>query len=172
MKHIIQDFIHPEDAKKLIAFFEKNEHLCFDVREFHKDRNIHYSDIKDQNIKNLLMYYGRKNIFFIDHYFKTKTTMWQDMRLCRWKEGHFMPLHVDRQPEGNDTMDFSSLMYLNDDYKGGELSFLENKKEKNFKMKAFSCVIFPSAGDYVHGVKKVLKGKRYTIPSWYIKLHP
>ena len=170
MKHIISDFDHPQDAQAFITFFEKNEHLCFDVREFHKDRNIHYEDIPDKKIKDLLMYYARKNIFFIDHYFKTKTDVWGDMRLCRWKPGHSMPLHIDRQPQGNDTMDFSSLVYLNDNYSGGELYFLENKKEVNLKMKALSCMIFPSGEEYIHGVKEILKGKRYTIPSWYIKL--
>jgi hypothetical protein len=178
MKYIIENFVHPKDAKSFISFFNKNEHLCFDTHEFHKDRNIHYDNIPDQNIKDLLKYYAKKNIFFIDHYFKTKTTVWgnskttvwSNMRLCRWKEGHHMPLHIDRQLAGGDTMDYSSLIYLNDNYTGGELCFLENIKETNSKMKALSCVIFPSGEGHLHGVKKILKGKRYTIPSWYAEL--
>ena len=79
-----------------------------------------------------------------------------------------MPLHVDRNEEHGDLFHFSSLIYLNDDYKGGELFFIENKKEKKYKLKALSCMIFPSGKEYTHGVKKILKGKRYTIPSWYV----
>tara|TARA_R100001163_G_C4965974_1_gene127860 strand:+ start:65 stop:610 length:546 start_codon:yes stop_codon:yes gene_type:complete len=179
MKYIIDNFMHPKDAKSFISFFDKNEHLCFDTVEFHKERNIHYDNINDENIKNLLEYYAKKNIFFIDHYFKTKTTLWgppgvkniwSNMRLCRWKKDHHMPLHIDRQPLGGDTMDYSSLVYLNDNYTGGKLRFLEGKKEVKLKMKAFSCIIFPSGKEYSHGVEKIIKGKRYTIPSWYTKL--
>ena len=36
------------------------------------------------------------------------------------------------QPEEHgDLFHFSSLIYLNDDYKGGELFFMENNKERN-----------------------------------------
>ena len=56
MKYIIDNFMHPQDAKSFISFFDKNEHLCFDTVEFHKERNIHYDNIDDQNIKNLLEY--------------------------------------------------------------------------------------------------------------------
>ena len=168
MKHIISNFVHPEDAKSFITFFENNDLLCSDPRDFHKERNLHYKDITDKKIKILLIYYAHKNKFFIDHYFKTKTDLWNDMRLCRWKVGHSMPLHMDRQPELNDTMDFSSLIYLNDNYSGGELRFIENKKEVNYKMESLSCIIFPS-DEGMHGVKEIKKGERYTIPSWYKK---
>ena len=75
-----------------------------------------------------------------------------------------MDLHQDRIPELNDMMDFSSLCYLNDNYQGGELFF---ETGESFKMKALSCVIFPSGKPYGHGINKVIKGKRDTIPSWY-----
>ena len=63
-------------------------------------------------------------------------------------------------------MDYSSLVYLNDNYDGGEL-FFENEI---FKMKALSCIIFESGPHHKHGVKIIKKGKRYTIPSWYQKI--
>jgi len=75
-----------------------------------------------------------------------------------------MGLHRDRNEELEDLMHYSSLCYLNDDYEGGELFF---ETGESFKMKALSCIIFPSGKPYGHGVKKIIKGKRYTIPSWY-----
>jgi len=100
----IDNFVHPDDAVSLMKFFDENDHLCDDGRAFHKDRNIHFNNIPDPQIRNLLNYYAHKNIMFIDHHFVTKTKQWQSMRMCRWLEGHFMPLHVDRQLENNDTM--------------------------------------------------------------------
>ena len=168
MKYIIENFVHPNDAKLLINYFDQYDHLCSDDREFHRDRNLHFSDIPNVNMKNILLYYACKNEMFIDHYFKARTHLFRKMRMCRWNKGHSMPLHVDRNDEHGDLFHFSSLIYLNDDYEGGELFFMENNKEKKYKLKSLSCMIFPSGKEYTHGVKKILKGKRYTIPSWYV----
>ena len=165
---VIHNFVHPEDATSLMEFFDENDHLCDDKRASHKDRNIHFNTIPDPKIRNLLNYYARKNIMFIDHGFGTKTKEWQTMRMCRWLKGHSMAFHIDRQPEKNDTMDYSSLVYLNDNYTGGELFFKnEDGTEEVSKMKALSCIVFESDKTNGHGVKKILGGKRYTIPSWY-----
>jgi len=161
MRHIIENFINKKDAKTLINFFEKNTHLCYDAREEHKHRNIHIMHIKNKKIIELLNYYANKNVYFIDHLFKTKTKLWTDMRICRWLPGDTMILHNDRS--GNDSMNFSSLVYLNDDYEGGEL-FFENEI---IKMKTLSCIVFESNEKNMHGVLEIKKGKRYTIPSWY-----
>ena len=59
-----------------------------------------------------------------------------------------MPLHVDRNEEHGDLFQIFSLIYLNDDYKGGELFFMENNKEKKHKLKAISCMIFPHKKNY------------------------
>ena len=164
MIFVLEEFMHPEDAKTLIKFYDKNIHLCDDNREFHRTRNIHYQDIPDASIQSLLKYYEHKNVFFIDHHFKVKTKAFSGLRLVRWKKGETMGLHRDRNAELEDLMHYSSLCYLNDNYEGGELFF---ETGKSFKMKALSCIIFPSGKPYGHGVKKIIKGNRYTIPSWY-----
>lgn len=158
--HIIDNFVLEKDANTFIKYFNNNDHLCNDSVEEHKHRNIHYSDIIDIKILKLLDYYAKKNTIFIDHLFSVKTKLWSPMRLCRWNKGDSMVLHTDSN--WKDKMDYSSLIYLNDDYLGGELVF--NKKP--LKMKKLSCVLFKS-DKYEHGVNKVIRGKRYTIPSWY-----
>ncbi len=160
---IIENFINAKHAKDLINFFDENENLCSDAEEGHKDRNIPYVSIKDEKIKSLLNFYAYKNILFIDDTYKTKTKLWREMRLCRWKPGHSMPVHIDKNIETRDNdVDFSSLAYLNDDYEGGELIFTDEE----LKMPKLSCIIFESHL-YPHGVKEVKKNNRYTIPSWY-----
>jgi len=167
---IIENFVHEDDATTFMKFFDKNDHLCFDERPHHKERNIHFDHIPDKRIKQLLRYYEQKNIFFIDHYFNIKTAPWHEPRLCRWKKGHFMGLHADKNNDLQDLMDYSSLVYLNDNYNGGELFFRNHdNKEQDFKMKALSCIVFESNPSNSHGVRKILKGRRYTIPSWYQK---
>ena len=55
-------------------------------------------------------------------------------------------------------------MYLNDNYEGGELKFVDGKI---FKFKGGTNIIFRSDDYNAHEVLKIKKGLRYTIPSWY-----
>jgi hypothetical protein len=62
-------------------------------------------------------------------------------------------------------------MYLNDDYEGGELTFLnENDKDViHYRPKAGDITVFPSAVPYWHGVERVESGDRYLIRSFLSK---
>jgi predicted 2-oxoglutarate/Fe(II)-dependent dioxygenase YbiX len=164
MKHVINSFILPQDASIFMKYYDAHTHLCYDNRKPHSHRNLHYHTIPSKKIKNLLDYYENKIIYFIDHYFQTKTEPFNEPRLVRWSKDESMPHHRDQRHSHGDNMDYSALSYLNDNYEGGELFFEDGDV---FKMKALSTIIFPSPKPYGHGVKKIIKGKRYTIPSWY-----
>jgi leucine proline-enriched proteoglycan (leprecan) len=60
---------------------------------------------------------------------------------------------------------FSSIIYLNDDYEGGETYFpgfgVRIKPEPGL------MVLFGSGPEYVHGVTKVRSGRRYTYAGWF-----
>ena len=58
----------------------------------------------------------------------------------------------------------SSILYLNDDYKGGE-TVIGDKVIKPETGK----IIFFSGTKIPHSVNKLTKGRRYTIPSWYCR---
>jgi len=64
---------------------------------------------------------------------------------------------------------FLSFIYLlNDDYEGGELVFRswENNIEEKIKVVKNTVIIFPSNFMFVHKVKPVTKGTKYSIVSW------
>lgn len=75
--------------------------------------------------------------------------------------GH-LPAHQD---QGVSSRVLSSVMYLNDDYEGGEIEF----KNSNIKIKpeAGSIIFFPSNFLYIHEVYPITKGFRYAMPHWY-----
>jgi predicted 2-oxoglutarate/Fe(II)-dependent dioxygenase YbiX len=56
----------------------------------------------------------------------------------------------------------SVLLYLNDDYEGGEFFV----SEKMFLPEKGSAIIFPSNFMYPHEAKAVTKGTRWSIVSW------
>lgn len=92
--------------------------------------------------------------------------------ITRWKEGASMSPHSDNSWVDGNQLDhptrfrtWSGIYYINDDYKGGEIYFPELNWE--FKPTADTLLIFPSSSKYIHGVKTVSKGTRFTVAAWY-----
>ena len=62
----------------------------------------------------------------------------------------------------------SSILFLNNDYEGGELSFKNtfNDDEISIKPTPGTLLVWPSNILFPHAVKPVKKGIRYTIVAW------
>jgi hypothetical protein len=74
-------------------------------------------------------------------------------------------LRVHYDSEWETGMAMSIVIYINDDYNGGALHFVDH--DIKVKPKAGSLLIFPSTNDYMHGVEEVLEGpSRYAIPAF------
>ena len=57
----------------------------------------------------------------------------------------------------------STILNFNNEYEGGQLYFWENYE---IEMGKGDIVMFPSLFMYPHGVKEVVKGKRYSGVAW------
>lgn len=60
--------------------------------------------------------------------------------------------------------DISVLVYLNDDYEGGELTF--NRLNYSYRPAAGDLVLFPSGNLYLHQAQRVTRGSKYALVSW------
>jgi len=90
--------------------------------------------------------------------------------------GSFMYPHVDIvgyvQEEGAVVPDYlnkwsghlSAVIYLNDNYEGGELYFPDH--DLVIKPEPGDFITWPGSGWYVHGVKEVKNGIRFTLSTW------
>lgn len=77
-------------------------------------------------------------------------------------DGKGMPVHFDDSPEITEiTMHYGVVLYLNDDYEGGEIYY--PKLNLQYEPKAGDMVIHPGTEEYSHGVKDISSGKRYAI---------
>jgi len=107
----------------------------------------------------------------------------------KYKEGTSMGAHFD-QLDGDQTLRYSLVMYLNDDFDGGEISFTmsdysgildrqtphpdyshpDNEKLIDFsvKPKAGSIIIFPSSAPYHHTAHLVKSKFKYMVPGHWI----
>jgi hypothetical protein len=87
--------------------------------------------------------------------------------LLRYKEGERFGLHTDAilgRFEG--FRQLSGLVYLNDDYTGGETYF--PRQGVKFKAKAGDLLLFPSSFCYPHESLPVTKGTKYAIVTWFV----
>jgi len=84
------------------------------------------------------------------------------MHLLKYKESGFLPAHSDH---GISSRVLSALLYLNDDYEGGNIMFRHCGID--MKPEAGSLLFFPSNFIYVHEVAAITSGVRYSLPNWY-----
>ena len=84
------------------------------------------------------------------------------MSFLRYEKGGYLPAHSDH---GVSSRTLSCVMYLNNDYKGGDIVF--DHAKVTVSPEAGSIVFFPSNFVYVHEVMEITEGTRYAVPNWY-----
>jgi len=102
--------------------------------------------------------YARKNNLSI-----TKPS---PLSISRYIKGAGMGSHVDdygTNPRVKPIM--SAVLYLNDDYEGGELHFKE--QGITIKPEAGSVIIFPSVEPFYHESKEIISGNKYMCPAFW-----
>ena len=91
--------------------------------------------------------------------------------IAKWEQGQDMDFHADNCTETKEPhwychwRNYSSILYLNHDYEGGETLF-KNQQQKTVPVKG-TAILFPASFGYTHGVAKVKSGTRYTVSSWF-----
>src|SRR5207244_4441019 len=119
--------------------------LLAEAAEALADRQ-HIEDIKDDFWKGRILYFRdvlrartgaaalmrdaqRRVTERLRGFYKLTVPVFADtVQLVRWRTGMHMPTHADRanpdgSPHGMPFRDFASVIYLNDEYEGGELYF-------------------------------------------------
>jgi hypothetical protein len=86
------------------------------------------------------------------------------LSVVKWTPGTYLKLHVDDLGYVTDNH-LPVLIYLNDAYEGGEISF--ELHDMSIKPNIGDFIVFPGNLHYPHEVKEVLSGVRYTLPIWF-----
>ena len=170
---IIQDFVDQEDADSLIEYIETNKlnKDKFEYTEYLKTEESQqaqsqvperfsikdHAEVKDIYIKYAKKFIKESKIFFDNAENIGLYAQW----LTMYGIGNELPRHRDNH-EGAEEIDFSAVIYLNDNFTGGEL-LLEDFSYLH-KPKALSIIIFHPT--YWHEIKPILSGKRYAMPIW------
>jgi hypothetical protein len=92
------------------------------------------------------------------NYFQT-----ENIALIKFAKGLVLHPHVDTNSAESNHV--ASIYYINDDYIGGELCFPE--LNVNIKPKPNSLIFFPGNENYLHEVKTIVEGNRYSSSMWF-----
>ena len=135
--------------------------------------SVPYSDveIKDfvgfenafsSSLSNLFL----ENLGPLEHDYKLNyglSTTWHDQySILKYGVGQKFVNHIDDHKDYHRRM--STICYLNDNYKGGEIVF--PRFGITYKPAANDFIIFPSTYVYNHSVLPVIEGTRYAVVSW------
>jgi len=123
-----------------------------------KNDNVWYNDIK-AIFEHAIKKYSEKHLLFsVQHI--------TDFRINRYLKGGFMSSHVDNIHHSHGQIygypQVSVLLFLNDDYKGGEFVVAD----RLYRPEKGSAIVFPSNFMFPHEAKKVTKGIRWSIIAW------
>ena len=146
---------------KLMFCWQKFIPQVKDIREsdIYKDEQINISSQLFGALDDTLKHYSTELYPFAEKNIKSRE---HTMHLLRYDDSGHLPAHQD---QGVSSRVLSVLLYLNDDYEGGEIEFRHSGIK--FKPEAGSVLFFPSNFLYVHEVYPVTKGPRYALPNWY-----
>ena len=123
---------------------------------------IHWSHYLRYIIKNFYIRYLEEN-----NIKESGITKISSVDILKYEAGGFYKIHSDDHTKFPRIL--SVIIFLNNDYEGGELNFhdpVTKKIYKTIKPVPGRCVMWPSNFMYPHSVSPVTKGTRYSIVSW------
>ena len=162
---VIKEFVSPQDAALVLDYAKSMETSFNEFGNGEKEFTFH-SEFHDPNIESLVNFYGELVLKFVrdnypgpfEDYDSSKT------HIAKFDEGFGMHEHFDSTKPN----DIATLLYLNNNYSGGEIYF--PGYDISIKPNAGDLVCFPDTPDFVHGVKPISNGIRYTIPRWFTRI--
>lgn len=187
---ILDDFLTEEECGQIkdYCLSRVNKEVDEEKMPWHNRNNFSLNQIEDDSIKEIIKNCRQKIADVIQPDIREKILP-NHSNLVYWTVGQKMARHSDNdsynfRPSILKARQFSAIVYINDDYEGGE-TFIGNSNEKRLwwwaiedkfapisndiivKPKSGKCVIFASDDRNAHGVTEVLSGERITLAFWY-----
>ena len=172
-----QHFLSAADCTKLIACFERNTDLLFRNPQgdpFWDNRYLWITSLPDaeREAKRIMQDARQRAIEALKSFYIEPEIYSDTVQLVKWSPGQSMVPHADNanpdgSPHGTPWRDYASVIYLNDDYGGGEFYFPGTQVE--IKPTAGLLVAFTGGMRHFHGVREVCGAARYTMPGWYTR---
>jgi hypothetical protein len=162
---VVKGFINKSDANILSDYAKANDKEFTEFGNGEKEFTFHAS-FSNLDILKMLNNYGQSVLSFVRENYEGPFPDFDSSKthIARFTEGFGMHEHFDSTKPN----DIATLIYLNDDYAGGEIYFPEY--DISIKPESGDLVCFPDTPEFVHGVKPITFGTRYTSPRWFTRI--
>lgn len=161
----IDDFLSKEELD-VILYTAENLDIWDPVGQDSQWTNRHTDDRKLFNnapdIYRLIQEIHKKLSIRVSNFYGVKVSP-NGITIARWFPGNSQDPHSDML--GFSDNEIGSVIYLNENYEGGEIYFPQHDLE--IKPSAGSAVVFPGDEHYMHGVREIRSGIRYALPIFW-----
>lgn len=179
---IVNNFISKTDCRRLVRYADKQKAAWLMVRDDKKStpgKSVEKRDsgrvtqqVEMDKHQNFLNDCIRRAMLEVASRKFGAADFFEIPYLLRYKVGGKYGEHADSETYDPDKRlfyrisdrDISVLIYLNDDYDGGELTF--NRLNYSYHPSAGDLVMFPSGNLYMHQAQSVTRGTKYALVSW------
>ncbi len=165
----IKSFMPKDDAIKISEYAKKNTECFKEFGNGEKEFTVHtYHGIEKNNkdILELMQSYAKKVYEYVVSTYDGPFEQFNEFKthIAKFVPGNGMHEHFDSTRPN----DIATLVYLNDDYVGGDIYFPEY--DISFKPEPGDLLTFPDNPKFIHGVKAITEGIRYTTPRWFTRI--
>lgn len=165
----IKEFMPLSIAEEIYSYGKRNKDGFTQFGNYEQEFKVNVfseNNKETQRIRAIATEWGKKVYdFVLENYpgpflpFNTEFT-----HIAKFEKGWGMHEHFDSSKPN----DIATLIYLNNDYSGGEIYFPDY--DIGYKPNPGDLLCFPDNPDYVHGVKPITDGTRYTTPRWFTRI--
>jgi len=170
-----EDIVSKDECESLIRDVKKSGQLKPSTYSNHtgeikrSDNRVIMDDmwVKDKKTSSIINdFFGKVIRKYSDKFERFSCQRHSGFRVNRYSSGGFMSEHTDNIHHSHGQQygfpQVSALLFLNDNYKGGEFIVAGNK----YETKMGSGIIFPSNFMFPHEVLPITSGVRYAIITW------
>ena len=168
-----ENFISDSVCDIIINWFSQSPKITTSsAQKLFNGKTIDYNNIENKEVKKLVNKFKFDATKIAMQVFNEENLYPDYTDLVLWESGSGMLIHADNcDSEGNPNYvpwrDYSGVVYLNDNFVGGETWFPQFGP-KFIKPKKGKFVLYPAGLEYSHGVTTVI-GTRYTMPIWFTR---
>lgn len=179
--NIVHDFLTPAERKGLLRFARRQPSdwlRVFDSKASTATKTVHKKD-PSRVAKNVLL--GKKEQTVVNWFSRAVQEHICPLGAPEWFEAPQLLLygpggkyvaHADAEDFDKQQgqffriidRDFSMLLYLNDDYEGGDLYF--KHLQFQYKPRAGDLLTFPSNHIFTHESRPIIRGSKFALVSW------
>lgn len=173
---VYKNFMSKEECNKLIDYFETAadnwDQTCFydslGMSLVADPRILQTSGLLDIH-PQYFDYLRQKTKEAVEEAFDQKVRV-NTQHAQKWPTGSFARWHsdnsdLDGKPSAWRINKYASILYLNENYSGGELEFRDH--DLKIKLETGSLIAFPGGASNVHRVNEITDGTRFTVVSFW-----